>query len=133
MVIAHDECTAQDGFSLALDRFRVGYYPGSDRPRSFESHVTLTDPTTGESRSKIISMNAPVQFGRYSLFQSSYRSDGRGTVSFLSVSRDPGRLIVFAGYIAMLAGMILDVGTRTAGRRRKKRSEHGPSVNPTGS
>jgi hypothetical protein len=127
--LTYGDKTMPLGFLLALDRFRVRYYPGSDRPRSFESHVTLTDSTTGESRSKIISMNAPVQFGRYSLFQSSYRSDGRGTVSFLSVSRDPGRAIVFAGYIAMLAGMILDVGTRTAGRR-KKRLERGPAVNP---
>ena len=107
------------GFALTLDRFRIRRYPGETRPRSFESHVTVTDSATRTERSRIISMNNPATFAGFALFQSSYRLSGDEAVSFLGVSRDPGRLIVFAGYIALLAGMVTVLGTRMAGQRRR--------------
>lgn len=100
------------GFSLKLDRFRLGYYPGGRRPRSFESHVTVTEPSTARTQSRVISMNHPVSFGAYTLYQSSYRQERDQTVSFLSVSRDPGQPIVFAGYIGVILGMIVVLVTR---------------------
>ncbi|UCG32022.1 MAG: cytochrome c biogenesis protein ResB [Phycisphaerales bacterium] len=107
------------GFELTLDRFRIGYYPGGMRPRSFESHVTVVHPATGRTESRVISMNHPAKFGRYTLYQSSYRQEKAKTVSFLSVSSDPGQPIVFVGYIAMIVGMLVVLGTRVAtGRRR---------------
>ncbi len=100
------------GFTLKLDKFTLGTYPGTTRPRSFESVVTLTDPTTGISESRKISMNHPTKFGGYKLFQSSYFIDDTRTISYLSVSRDPGQIIVFAGYIMMIGGMIIVLITR---------------------
>ena len=35
------------GFTLQLNRFHVGFYPGGSRPRSFESHVTFMNPVSG--------------------------------------------------------------------------------------
>jgi len=105
------------GFELTLNRFRVGRYPGGDRPRTFESHVTITDPQSGGKRDRIISMNSPVKYGGYSLFQSSYDDQGGRTVSYLSVSRDPGQPIAFAGYVATTLGMLIVLGMRL-GRRR---------------
>jgi len=105
-------------FTVRLDRFRVGYYPGSERPRSFESHVSIVDATTGREQSRVISMNHPTKYGGYSFFQSSYRMGRDQTLSFLSVSRDPGQWIVFAGYIATMIGMVLVLVTRTRDRQR---------------
>ncbi len=113
------------GFELTLDRFHLGYYPGSMRPRSFESHVTIADPTTGWTQSRIISMNHPVKYRGYTMYQSSYSKGKRQTASFLSVARDPGQPIVFAGYITTLLGMVVVLGVRVSDRRRKWKMENG--------
>ncbi|MBU0616981.1 MAG: cytochrome c biogenesis protein ResB, partial [Planctomycetes bacterium] len=98
----------------------VGHYPGTQRPRSFESHVSFFDPATGREQSCVISMNQPAKHGSYTLYQSSYRQSARGpAISYLSVSRDPGKPVVFAGYIAMMIGMLLVLWTRIMERRAK--------------
>lgn len=104
------------GFSLKLERFQLGYYPGGSRPRSFESYISLLDPSTVASTDRIVGMNHPAAFAGYSIFQSSYRLDPTETLSFLSVSRDPGRPIVYAGYISGLLGMLIVLATRMTGR-----------------
>jgi hypothetical protein len=109
------------GFQIKLDRFQIGYYPGGMRPRSFESHVTLTD-ATGVAQSHVVSMNHPLHFGGFSLYQSSYRQEKGKSASFLSVSRDPGQPIVFAGYIVMLVGMAVVLTTRIVDRQAVERS-----------
>jgi len=109
-------------FRLTLDHFRIGYYPGENRPRSFESHVTITNPVTGRTLSRVISMNSPVEYGRYSMFQSSYHPLGEKMASVLSVSRDPGLPVVYMGYIGMMAGMLIILGTRIMDQRRQRRS-----------
>ncbi|MHC4443104.1 MAG: cytochrome c biogenesis protein ResB [Planctomycetota bacterium] len=109
------------GFSLTLDRFRVGYYAGGKNPRSFESQVTITDPTTGRQQSRVISMNHPTSYAGYTFYQWKYSKDNKRPVSYLSVSRDPGKPMVFAGFIATMAGMFLILVTR--GMRQRKKSE----------
>ncbi|UCE58680.1 MAG: cytochrome c biogenesis protein ResB [Phycisphaerales bacterium] len=109
------------GFSLTLRQFRIGNYPGETRPRSFEGHVTITDPAVGREDSRVIGMNNPAKYGGYSLFQSSYRPGGMDsvqTLSILSVSRDPGIPVVFAGYIGTIVGMLIVLGTRFTEQRR---------------
>ncbi len=106
------------GFKVKLERFRVGYYPGGRRPRSFESSISIIDPATGRAHSRLVSMNHPTKYGGYNLYQSSYRIDPERTVSFLSVSRDPGQVFVFAGYIGTLVGMVVVLVTRMRDRRR---------------
>lgn len=106
------------GFKITLNRFRVGYYPGGSRPRSFESHVTITEASTGRASDRLISMNHPTGFGGYTFYQSSYSEAGGRTASVLSVSRDPGQPIVFFGYILMMAGMVVVLITRMLAQRR---------------
>ncbi len=105
------------GFNVALNRFHIGYYPGTRRPRSFESHITLTDDT-GMSVNRVISMNHPISFGRYTLYQSSYKQDGKNTYSYLSVANDPGKAVTFAGYITLIVGMIVVLIVRMSERPR---------------
>jgi hypothetical protein len=108
------------GFGLTLNSFRIGTYPGSERPRSYESQIMTEDPVTGRTQNHVVSMNHPATIGGYTLYQSSYRQTGRGpAVSYLSVARDPGKPVVFAGYIAMMVGMLLVLWTRIVERRAK--------------
>ncbi|HVP13651.1 MAG TPA: cytochrome c biogenesis protein ResB [Phycisphaerae bacterium] len=106
------------GYKLTLNRFHVGHYPGEMAPRSFESHITISEPLAGREENRTISMNQPVAFGGFSLFQSSYQQGEGGATSVLSVARDPGQPIVFVGYITMLIGMIVVLITRMRDRRR---------------
>jgi hypothetical protein len=108
------------GFLLTLNSFQIGTYPGSNRPRSFESQVTTVNPVTGRTQNHVISMNHPAEVGGYTLYQSSYSESRDGpSISYLSVSRDPGQPIAFAGYIGMMAGMLVVLCTRIAERRGK--------------
>jgi hypothetical protein len=106
------------GFNLKLNRFRVGRYPGESAPRSFESHVSITDANTGREQNSIISMNQPVTYGGFLLFQSSYRQEGGTSASTLGVAWDPGQPIVFLGYVTTLVGMVVVLITRMRQRRR---------------
>ncbi len=106
------------GFRIALNKFTVGYYPGGRRPRSFESQITITDPATGATVNRIISMNHPTSYGGYTLYQSSYELSGQKALSVLSVARDPGQPIVFVGYFGLLGGMCWVLVTRRGARSR---------------
>jgi hypothetical protein len=111
------------GFALTLNRFQIGTYPGETMPRSFESQITTLDPITGREQSHVISMNNPAKHGGYTLYQSSYKQPPDGpAISFLSVARDPGKPVVFAGYIALMTGTLVVLGTRVAERRQKVRA-----------
>jgi hypothetical protein len=106
------------GFGLTLNSFRIGTYPGTERPRSFESQITTEEAVTGRTQNHVISMNHPAKVGGYTLYQSSYSQSARGpAISDLSVSRDPGQPVVFAGYIAMMVGMAVVLWTRITERR----------------
>jgi len=95
------------GFGLTLDWFRVGYYPGGDHPRSYESQVTIDERDGKEPRTRLISMNHPATVRGYTFYQSSFSRTGDRNTSVLSVTRDPGKPIVFTGYIGIMIGMIV--------------------------
>ena len=107
------------GFSVMLKDFRIGHYPGTMRPRSFESHIDIINPHDGRRSSHVVSMNHPVTFGGYTFYQSSYRGQGSRMVSVLSVSRDPGQPVAFAGYLGLMGGMLLVLGQRMGAVRRR--------------
>lgn len=110
------------GFEVSLNEFRIGYYPGGTRARSYESTITLTDPATARNQRQVVSMNHPAKHGGFTFYQSSYQKHGDGHATVLSVARDPGRLIVFIGYIATVLGMALALVQRFGARRRAGRS-----------
>ncbi|MEK7711343.1 MAG: cytochrome c biogenesis protein ResB [Planctomycetota bacterium] len=104
--LAYADRTIPLGFGVTLNKFTLGYYPGGRRPRSFESQITITDAASGQSVNRLISMNHPTSYGGFTFYQSSYQMTGERAMSVLSVSRDPGQPVVFAGYIGLLAGML---------------------------
>ncbi|NOT02040.1 MAG: hypothetical protein HOP29_15610 [Phycisphaerales bacterium] len=100
------------GYQVTLNRFRVGHYPGGAKPRSFESQVTIKEAGKVDGEDRVISMNHPTSHGGFTLYQSSYRVEGGRSVSILSVARDPGQPVVFAGYITTIVGMTVVLVTR---------------------
>jgi len=92
-------------FSVKLLDFRKTDYPGTEMAAAFESDVELSDPGRGVTLKKKISMNNPLKYRGYSLFQSSYVQGPKET-TILSVRNDPGVPFVYAGFLIVLAGVI---------------------------
>ncbi len=105
------------GFTVQLDDFELGRYPGTMRPSQFRSNVTVT-PSGGAPFKAVIQMNQPLYFGGWSLFQSSYDMASGREMTVLSVSHDPGQDVVFVGYGLLVLGMCWVAGTRIQVRRK---------------
>ena len=117
-------------FSVKLVDFVVETYPGTMRPAGFESRVVVTDRETGKAFPARVWMNHPLHHRGWSLFQSSYQQEGGREATVLSVSKDPGQLVVFAGYVAVVLGMILVLLTRIAQARERDAAEARAAAGP---
>lgn len=95
-------------FYIYLNDFELKRYPGTDKPSSFSSYVTLVDPAKNLEQEHHIFMNNVLDYGGYRFFQSSYDPDEKGTV--LSVNHDAtGTLITYIGYTFLALGFILNL------------------------
>jgi cytochrome c biogenesis protein ResB len=92
------------GFAVALEDFREITYPGISMAQSFESDVVVTGPE--EQFDRKISMNNPLKFQGYKIFQSSFQRGERET-SIFSVANDPGVPVVYTGFLILILGFIL--------------------------
>jgi ABC-type transport system involved in cytochrome c biogenesis permease subunit len=99
-------------FSVTLGDFLLETYPGTTRPSGFRSVVQITDLDTNKTFAAEIWMNHELHHRGYALFQSSYQQQDGREATVLSVSKDPGQIIVFAGYILLVVGMIVVLFTR---------------------
>lgn len=87
--------------SIKLNDFILSRYPGSMSPSSYESNVTVVQ--NGQKFDYRIYMNHTLDANGFRFFQSSYDPDEKGTI--LSVSKDPGKIPTYIGYILMAIGM----------------------------
>ena len=99
-------------FTVRLDSFEIDVYPGTQRPAMFRSRVHVRDAALPAPVPFVIEMNKPLSYGGWKFFQSSYHIEGDSRTTILSVSRDPGQAVVFAGYGLLVFGMILVFATR---------------------
>ena len=93
-------------FSLQLNDFIIERYPGSRMPSTYESQVTLKDRDNSVHKSCRIYMNHILKYRGYRFYQTSYDEDERGSV--LSVSRDPGTPVTYAGYALLIICLVLN-------------------------
>ncbi|OIO38707.1 MAG: hypothetical protein COT00_00015 [Candidatus Omnitrophica bacterium CG07_land_8_20_14_0_80_50_8] len=92
-------------FELELKNFRKIDYPGTRQPSAFESDVILTDPKENLTLSKTISMNHPLDYKGYRIFQSSYIQDPMsGRASVFTVANNPGISLIYAGSFITFLG-----------------------------
>ena len=94
-------------FTLHLTKFKLGLDPGTDKPASYASEILYTDPEKGTQVPAEISMNQPLHFKGYTVYQASYQPmpDGK-YISVFSVGRDPGIWIKYTGAITLVLGII---------------------------
>ena len=79
-------------------------YPGTETPLSFESRVKVN----GQGQDVTISMNEPLKYAGYTIYQSSYDvRPGQPRTSIFSVNWDPGRPIKYLGGLILAIGIIL--------------------------
>jgi hypothetical protein len=94
-------------FMLHLVKFKVGFDPGTDKPASYASDITYLDPAKGEQLPAHISMNEPLHFMDFTVFQASYETEPDGSyISVFSVGRDPGIWLKYGGAIVLVLGII---------------------------
>ncbi|MCE1228331.1 MAG: cytochrome c biogenesis protein CcsA [Firmicutes bacterium] len=110
----HVTASHQLPFEVKLKDFVLDTYPGLMRPAGFSSYVEIRDLQTGYVFPAKIWMNHPLTYRGYTLFQSSYQQSGGREASVLSVSKDPGQNIAFAGFVTLVGGMIVVLFTRMA-------------------
>jgi hypothetical protein len=110
-------------FILRLDRFERETYPGTNRPAMFASHVTLFDREAGIEEERTISMNRPLRYRGYTFFQSGFEMLGARNATVLSVSRDPGKWTVYAGFTLVCLGVVLMVALKRLPARSASRSK----------
>ncbi len=93
-------------FTVQLDSFRVAFYPGTDTPADYISHLTFRQ-NSGEAFARpVISMNRIFSTQGYRFYQSSYDEDMKG--SWLSVNYDPwGTAVTYTGFCMLCLGWLL--------------------------
>ena len=99
------------GFSLSLKKFTRGMNPGGRGDASFASTVRVQDKARDFDRSRTISMNDPLIYGKYTFYQSGILPSGTGTS--LTVAYDPGLLAKYLGSIMTCAGTLIMFVTRS--------------------
>lgn len=92
-------------FEITLDDFVLKKYPGTNYPSEYLSYVMIHDATSKNKFAKIISMNQPLSYKGYKLFQTSYSPDEKGTI--LSLNKDPGKIPTYMGYSLLILGLVL--------------------------
>lgn len=124
-------------FTLRLLNFKMEQHPGTGVARSFSSRVEIRghDPRDGRDslnenqqgawREKLISMNNPLRYQDYTLYQSSYSIDQRGArTSILSVVRNAGLLLPYVATFVTLAGLVIHFAMMSV--RSAKKIKPGP-------
>jgi hypothetical protein len=105
-------------WKLTLLRARQSKGPGTDRPESFQSDVSVSWPDHRAARKHNIAMNQPLSAGPYKVYQANYQmlldpstrqpllDDGQPvSLSGLAVARDPGLWFKYAGSIIVVLGI----------------------------
>lgn len=77
-------------FSLTLNKFVAEYYPGTQKPKNYESHLILEQ--AGDKQEVVIRMNEPLRRDGWTLYQMSFGQDVKDasrSVSVLKASHNP--------------------------------------------
>lgn len=104
-------------FTVRLDRFSRELHPGSEMAKAYTSEITLIDGD--ESWPAEISMNQPLRYKGYTLYQSSYDENGDTPLTVLSVVQNRGRIFPYVSSLILAFGLLLHLVIRLRERRQK--------------
>ena len=86
-----------------LNDFVAEYYPGTDKPRHFASHLTIYE--NGTMRKALIQMNEPLRVHGHTFYQSSFQSQNGQQATVLSVVKNYGRMFPYISSIVICIGI----------------------------
>ena len=94
-------------FVLRLKNFTVEWHPNTDIAQSYKSLVEIIPPGGG-SREILISMNKPLRYKNFTLYQASYNTDEMGRESStLAVVKNAGRTLPYFASFMTFGGLAL--------------------------
>ena len=94
------------GFQLQLHEFTRRMNPGHVGDAAFASAVRISDAAGAIDESHEITMNEPLVYGKFTLYQSSFREQPDGAdVSVLTAAYDPGRFLKYLGSLMICGGI----------------------------
>jgi cytochrome c biogenesis protein ResB len=93
-------------FTIRLDHFKAEFHPGTEVAKSFESLVTIT---TGSLQRQVrISMNHPLRYKDYTVYQASYDTDSSGRQhSTLAVVKNFAKFLPYWACFVVFTGLAL--------------------------
>ncbi|MDE0118504.1 MAG: cytochrome c biogenesis protein ResB [Bdellovibrionales bacterium] len=107
------------GFQLKLKNFKVVRYPSSFKAASYESEVQVgqdgmevvssAGPIDQQEHNHLISMNHPLKWAGYTIYQSGFEEDdsGKPVASVFAINKDPGRFIKYFGSLLIVLGSFI--------------------------
>lgn len=99
-------------FEITVTTFNHRFHPGTNIPAHFSSNVTIT-PDGGVPWQATISMNEPLRYMGYTMYQSSYLlAEGAPPVSILAVVHDRTRLLPYIATGVLALGVLLQLLAR---------------------
>jgi len=104
-------------FSIRLLHFTRSDYPGTDEPRAYRSDVAVKDG--GLEWNATIEMNQPLRYKGYTLYQSSFVSDGTNLASVLAVVKNVGEWFPYLSIGMLCTGLLLHILLLISARRRR--------------
>lgn len=103
-------------FEVELVTFKQDNYPGMMMARGFASDVIVHD--NGIDWPARISMNEPLRYKGYTLYQSSFAQKPDGTYSVFSVVQNKGRAFPYIASFLIFAGLLIHCLLRLPKRRK---------------
>jgi hypothetical protein len=97
-------------FSVTLTKFEQELYPGTNMARAYRSDVVIRDGD--QSWPASITMNEPLRYKGYTLYQSSFDLSGEKPFTVLNVVRNTGRLFPYISSLIMTLGLLLHIAIR---------------------
>lgn len=93
------------GFAMRLVEARGDARPGSADIEGNSSIIRLIDPHRHLDEQHVIAVNHPLTHSGFTIYQTDSGKAARGQVSDFLVTRDPGRILKYAGSFAICAGL----------------------------
>ncbi len=92
-------------FSVGLEKFTISKYEGTEQAREYSSSIKITDQSLAWSAE--ITMNEPVRYKGYTLYQASFDETSTGTATILSVVENKGRIFPYISLVICAFGLII--------------------------
>lgn len=95
-------------FVIHLIDFKKENYPGTDKPRSYQSLVEIRSPISKQKR--IIKMNQPLRLKGYTFYQSSFvEGEEEGETTVLAAVKNAGRAFPYLASLIISFGLLIHI------------------------